>query len=182
MEPITLGYLGMAIMFTLAAVGSCYGTTIAGNAAVGAMKKNPNAFGNYIILSGLPASQGLYGFASLFLIMNYLTDSVTMLQAAAIFGLGILVGLVNFFSSYRQGQLCANGIAAVGNGHDVGTKTLILAAFPELYRGDHLPGNQSDEVIEIPDFERTGGASASFACLCFVRKRVCGGVLEKVFV
>lgn len=35
------------------------------------MKKNPNAFGNYIILSGLPASQGLYGFASLFLIMNY---------------------------------------------------------------------------------------------------------------
>ena len=116
MEPITLGYLGMAIMFTLAAVGSCYGTTIAGNAAVGAMKKNPNAFGNYIIL-----------------IMNYLTDSVTMLQAAAIFGLGILVGLVNFFSSYRQGQLCANGIAAVGNGHDVGTKTLILAAFPELY-------------------------------------------------
>ena len=41
MEPITLGYLGMAIMFTLAAVGSCYGTTIAGNAAVGAMKKNP---------------------------------------------------------------------------------------------------------------------------------------------
>ena len=105
MEPITLGYLGMAIMFTLAAVGSCYGTTIAGNAAVGAMKKNPNAFGNYIILSGLPASQGLYGFASLFLIMNYLTDSVTMLQAAAIFGLGILVGLVNFFSSYRQGQL-----------------------------------------------------------------------------
>lgn len=133
MEPITLGYLGMAIMFTLAAVGSCYGTTIAGNAAVGAMKKNPNAFGNYIILSGLPASQGLYGFASLFLIMNYLTDSVTMLQAAAIFGLGILVGLVNFFSSYRQGRLCANGIAAVGNGHDVGTKTLILAAFPELY-------------------------------------------------
>ena len=124
MEPITWGYLGMAIMFTLAAVGSCYGTTIAGNAAVGAMKKNPNAFGNYIILSGLPASQG---------IMNYLTDSVTMLQAAAIFGLGILVGLVNFFSSYRQGQLCANGIAAVGNGHDVGTKTLILAAFPELY-------------------------------------------------
>ena len=63
MEPITLGYLGMAIMFTLAAVGSCYGTTIAGNAAVGAMKKNPNAFGNYIILSdrfGYDAAGGRY--------------------------------------------------------------------------------------------------------------------------
>lgn len=90
MEPITLGYLGMAIMFTLAAVGSCYGTTIAGNAAVGAMKKNPNAFGNYIILSGLPASQGLYGFASLFLIMNYLTDSVTMLRGGRYLRFGYL--------------------------------------------------------------------------------------------
>lgn len=133
MEPIMLGYLGMAIMFTLAGVGSCYGTTIAGAAAVGAMKKNPNAFGNYIILSGLPASQGLYGFASFFMIMNFLTASITELQAAAIFGLGILVGVVNLLSAIRQGQLCANGIAAVGNGHDVGTKTLILAAFPELY-------------------------------------------------
>ena len=65
MEPITLGYLGMAIMFTLAAVGSCYGTTIAGNAAVGAMKKNPNAFGNYIILSGLPASQCINQFTGI---------------------------------------------------------------------------------------------------------------------
>ena len=172
MEPITLGYLGMAIMFTLAAVGSCYGTTIAGNAAVGAMKKNPNAFGNYIILSGLPASQGLYGFASLFLIMNYLTDSVTMLQAAAIFGLGILVGLVNFFSSYRQGQLCANGIAAV-RGYQNPDPRRFPGVVRYFDRGDHLPGNRSDEVIEIPDFERTGGASASSACLCFVRKRVC---------
>ena len=138
MEPITLGYLGMAIMFTLAAVGSCYGTTIAGNAAVGAMKKNPNAFGNYIILSGLPASQGLYGFASLFLIMNYLTDSVTMLQAAAIFGLGILVGLVNFFSSYRQGQLCANGIAAVGMLSTLGI-TLATDAYGPI--ADNAGGN-----------------------------------------
>ena len=32
-----------------------------------------------------------------------------------------------------QGKVCANGIAAIGNGHDVMGKTLILAAFPELY-------------------------------------------------
>ena len=33
----------------------------------------------------------------------------------------------------RQGQVCANGIAAIGSGHDVAGKTLILAVFPELY-------------------------------------------------
>lgn len=65
--------------------------------------------------------------------MNYLTDSVTMLRRPLSSGLGILDRPGNFFSVVSSGQLCANGIAAVGNGHDVGTKTLILAAFPELY-------------------------------------------------
>ena len=55
------------------------------------------------------------------------------MQAAAILGMGLLVGLVCLLSSVRQGQICANGIAAIGNGHNVMGNTLILAAFPELY-------------------------------------------------
>ena len=55
------------------------------------------------------------------------------LQGAAIFGAGLLVGLVNIAASIYQAKVCANGIAAIGNGHDVMGKTLILAAFPELY-------------------------------------------------
>ena len=58
---------------------------------------------------------------------------MTLLQGAAIFGAGLLVGLVNIASSIYQAKVCANGIAAIGNGHDVMGKTLILAAFPELY-------------------------------------------------
>ena len=53
--------------------------------------------------------------------------------SAAIFGAGLLTGLVCLASSYFQSKVCANGIAAIGNGHDVMGKTLILAAFPELY-------------------------------------------------
>ena len=48
-------------------------------------------------------------------------------------GAGLLVGLVNIAASIYQAKVCANGIAAIGNGHDVMGKTLILAAFPELY-------------------------------------------------
>ena len=33
----------------------------------------------------------------------------------------------------RSTYLATNGIAAIGNGNDVMGKTLILAAFPELY-------------------------------------------------
>ena len=39
----------------------------------------------------------------------------------------------NLAAAIFQGKVCANGIAAIGNGHDVMGKTLILAAFPELY-------------------------------------------------
>ena len=128
---LVLAYVGVALMVGLAGVASSIGTAITGQAAVGAMKKNGGAFGSYMILSALPGSQGLYGFVCFFLVQKGLTDP-TMVRGAAIFGAG-LVGLVNIAASIYQAKVCANGIAAIGNGHDVMGKTLILAAFPELY-------------------------------------------------
>lgn len=130
---LILAYVGVAFMVGLAGVASAIGTSICGQAAVGAMKKNGSAFGSYMVLSALPGSQGLYGFVSFFLIMPILTPEMTMFQGAAIFGVGLLVGIVNLMAAIYQGKVCANGIAAIGNGHDVMGKTLILAAFPELY-------------------------------------------------
>ena len=89
---LVMAYVGVALMVGLAGIASAIGTSIAGQAAVGAMKKNGGAFGSYMILSALPGSQAIY-----------------------------------------QAMVCANGITAIGNGHDVMGKTLILAAFPELY-------------------------------------------------
>ena len=133
---LILAYIGVAQMVGLAGIASAVGTAICGQAAVGAMKKNGGAFGSYMVLSALPGSQGLYGFVCFFMVNNIyslLTDDITMLQGAAIFGIGILVGIVNLAASIYQGKVCANGIAAIGNGHNVMGKTLILAAFPELY-------------------------------------------------
>lgn len=133
MEPILIAYLGIAVMLVFSGVGSCYGTTISGNAAVGAMKKNSGAFGSYMILCAMPSTQGLYGFLGYFLLKSYLVPEITMFQASAILGGGLALGLVSLWSSLRQGQLSANGITAIGNGYDVFGKTLILVAFPELY-------------------------------------------------
>ena len=129
---IILGYVGVALMVGLSGVASCIGTSIAGQTSVGAMKKNNGAFGSYMILSALPGSQGLYGFVCFFMVQGFLQNP-TMVQAAAVLGAGILVGIVNLAAAIFQGKVCANGIAAIGNGHDVMGKTLILAAFPELY-------------------------------------------------
>ncbi len=133
MEPIILAYIGIALMLGLSGIGSAYGVSITGNAAVGALKKNPDAFGNYMVLSALPGTQGLYGFLGYFLLSGILTEGITMFQAAAVLGASLAVGLVCLLSAIHQGQVCANGIAGIGAGYDLFGKTMILAVFPELY-------------------------------------------------
>jgi len=114
-------------------VGSALGVTITGSAVVGAMKKNPDAFGTYIALSALPSSQGLYGFVGYFMVKGFLVDSITQLQSVAILCMGIMMGIAGLYSSVRQGQVCANGIAATAAGHNVFAATMVMAVFPELY-------------------------------------------------
>ncbi len=133
MEPIILAYIGVGLMIGLAGIGSAFGVSIGGNASLGALKKNPDAFGNYLVLSALPGTQGLYGFMGYFILAGFLTPDITLAQAAAVFGAGLALGFVALLSAIKQGQVCANGIASIGSGHDVFGNTLILAVFPELY-------------------------------------------------
>ena len=44
-----LGYLGLGLMLSLSGIGSAIGTTIAGNAAEGALKVNPEKSGNFLL-------------------------------------------------------------------------------------------------------------------------------------
>lgn len=133
MEPIVLAYIGIGLMVGLSGIGSIYGVSISGNAAIGAMKKNPGAFGNYMVLSALPSTQGLYGFVGYFVMSTALTANMEWFAAAAVFGAGITMGLSGLFSGIRQGQVCANGVSAIGSGHNVFGNTMILGVFPELY-------------------------------------------------
>lgn len=126
-----LGYLGLGLVLALAGIGSSYGTTIAGNAAEGALKKKPEGSANYMVLSALPATQGIYGFVAFFMLLSKMKSNPEM--SLAIFAVGLCVGLVCMLSAIRQGQVCANGIVGISQGHDVFTNTLIYAALPEFY-------------------------------------------------
>jgi V/A-type H+-transporting ATPase subunit K len=133
MTAILLAYIGIALMVGLSGLGSVYGVTICGNAAVGAMKKNPGAIGSYIGLAALPSTQGLYGFIGFFTLQSKLVADITPLAGAAIFGAGLAMGVVGLLSSIRQGEVCANGIAAIGSGHKIMGTTMMFASFAELY-------------------------------------------------
>lgn len=130
-------YVGMALMLGLAGVGSAIGVSIAGNATVGALKKNPDMFGKAMILSALPSTQGLYGFAAFFLTLGALENldpnTLNIMQVLPIFSVGVAMGIVGWISAAKQASICANGIIEMSNGNDVFGKTMILAVFPELY-------------------------------------------------
>lgn len=138
MTPIVLAYIGVGLMILLSGIGSAYGVTIAGSATVGALKKLPSGFGNFLILTALPGTQGIYGFAGYFVFAKMVPvlaagDAMVWSAASAVFGSSVALGAVALFSSIRQGLVCANGISAIGSGHKVFGNTLILAVFPELY-------------------------------------------------
>jgi V/A-type H+-transporting ATPase subunit K len=130
---LIFAYIGLALMLGLAGIGSAIGVTIGGNATIGALKKNEEAFGNYMLLSALPGTQGLYGFLGFIIVSGKISEALTIGQGLTIFASGLALGTVALLSAIRQGQVCANGIAGIGAGYDVFGKTMILAVFPELY-------------------------------------------------
>jgi V/A-type H+-transporting ATPase subunit K len=131
--PLILAFIGFGILIALAGMGSIIGTALGAMATVGALKKRPDAFGSFIVLSALPGTQGLYGFAGFFILQEFISPEMTILQGAGILGAGLALGLAGLFSGRYQGQVCASGIDAIGSGNDVFGRTLILAVFPELY-------------------------------------------------
>ena len=132
---VILAYVGLGIMIGLSGIGSAIGVSIGGRATLGALKKNEDAFGSYMLLSALPGTQGLYGFAGFFIVNGKMQSIVEMItaQGAAIFAAGLALGLVGLMSGIKQGEVSAQGIEGIGSGYDVFGKTMVLAVFPELY-------------------------------------------------
>jgi len=128
-----LAAIGLGLMFGLSGAGSAIGLVIGGNAVIGAIRKRPEVFGLSMVLSALPATQGLYGFVGFIIYNSSVTAHLDWFTAAVIFGAGVGLGLVNLISAIKMGQICASGINSMGMGHDAFGNTLVLAAFPEFY-------------------------------------------------
>ncbi len=130
---LTLAFIGIGLLIGLSGAGSAIGTATGAMATVGAVRKRPEQFGSFVVLSALPGTQGLYGFAGFYFLQDLISADMSMLKGAAILGSGLALGLAGLFSGIFQGRVCASGIDSIGSGNDVFGRTLILAVFPELY-------------------------------------------------
>jgi V/A-type H+-transporting ATPase subunit K len=131
-----LSMVGLGIMVGLSGAGSAIGTAIGGAAVIGMLKKRPENFGIGLLLAGLPATQGLYGLVGFIMYNGKLASiakEMTLFQGCVALGAGIALGIAALVSAIQQGKVCANGISAIGSGHNVLVNTIILAVFPEFY-------------------------------------------------
>ncbi len=129
----TLALIGLGFMVFLSGCGSAIGTSIAGQTTLGAVRKRPEMLGNGIVLTAVPGTQGLYGFVGFFLYQSSVDPSISLFKGSLIFAAGLMLGVTCLISAIYQGKVCANGIDAIGSGHDVFGNTMVLAAFPEFY-------------------------------------------------
>ena len=156
---LILAYVGVALMVGLAGIASAVGTAICGQTAVGAMKKNGGAFGSYMILSALPGSQGLYGFVGYFMVSGLIVDGMSMLAGIGIFGAGLLMAIVCLSSALFQAKVCANGISAIGAGHNAfftGLDGQLYTAFHIQTNPDKPSGDRRTVIGKVEFSEKNG--------------------------
>ena len=113
---MNIAFIGMAAALGLSALGSAFGTGVAGQAAVGAWKKcyaaGKQAPFIMIAFAGAPLTQTIYGF----LLMNFIASAWTAgtIDAALSFGIGIFGGIAIAMSAFFQGKTAAASADALG--------------------------------------------------------------------
>lgn len=109
---MNIGMLGAGCVMALAAIGSAIGVGIAGQAAIGAWKRNylankPASF-LLMIFAGAPLTQTIYGFILMGAMRTSTQDPYMLL------GAGIAGGLAMGASAVAQGQAGAASSDAFG--------------------------------------------------------------------
>lgn len=112
---MNFGFIGVACVLGLSAIGSGIGAAIAGQAAIGSWKRsylqNKPASFLLVAFAGAPLTQTIYGF----ILMNALRAAVTReADPFLILGIGILSGAAMGYSAVAQGKASAAGCDAFG--------------------------------------------------------------------
>ena len=136
---LALALLGAAIAVGLAGIGSAKGVGIAGQASAGLLTEEPEKFGQTIILTALPGTQGLYGFViGLLIFLNSGVFAGSASFPTIVVGLQYLmaaipVGVVGLISSIEQGKVAATAVQILAKNPKHTMKGVIYATLVETY-------------------------------------------------
>ncbi len=129
--------LGAALAVGLSGIGSARGVSIAGQASAGLLSEEPEKFGQTILLTALPGTQGLFGFViGLLIFLNagvFNGQFPQVFQGLRFFMAGLPIALTGLFSGIAQGKVCASAIQILAKNPKHTTKGVIYATLVETY-------------------------------------------------
>ncbi len=127
-------YLGAALAFFLAGIGSARGVMFVGTAAAGVISEDPKKFVPSLIMEALPSTQGIYGFVIAFMIIGKASGSALSIGDGMILFMAALpVGIVGLLSAICQGKVAAASMGIVAKREKDWFKGVMLCLTVELF-------------------------------------------------
>lgn len=134
-----LALIGAALAVGLAGMGSAKGVGMAGEAASGLLTEDPSKFGKALILQALPATQGIYGLITAFLIifkigiLGSTPAPLTVAQGSYFIMAALPIAIVGYYSAIKQARVAISGLNLIAKRPDEVGKAITSAALVETY-------------------------------------------------
>ncbi len=125
--------IGLALCMILCGSGSAYGLWKTGTAAAGVLAEDGKKFSGVLILSVLPATQGIYGFV-LAIMKSSAIASITSVGAGwMVFASAAALTITGTVSAILQSKTAVAAIMAVAKNDTISGKMILFPAMVETY-------------------------------------------------
>ena len=128
-----IAFIGIALCVFLCGLGSAIGLYKTGSASSAVLVEDGKKFGKVIVMTLLPATQGLYGFVIGIIASGSVTADMATSKGWAVFGATIVIAVMGLFSAIFQGKAAVAGITAVGKNESISGKLMLFPAMIEFY-------------------------------------------------
>lgn len=134
-----IAFAGAALAATLACMGSAKAVGLVGEASAGLVSEDPSKFGKALLLQALPATQGIYGFITAFLILFKMgvfsggVSTLTIAQGAYFFVAALPIAVVGYVSAVKQGKVSVAGVSLLSKRPKEVGKAMTSAAMVEAF-------------------------------------------------
>lgn len=125
--------IGILVTVLMSGIGSAKSVGMVGEGAAALISEQPEKFVQALVLQLLPGTQGLYGFVIGFLMMTKVTGDLPLSQGFYYLIVGVLVGLIQYFSAFAQGRVSVAGLQILAKKPEHNTKGIIYSAMVETY-------------------------------------------------
>jgi V/A-type H+-transporting ATPase subunit K len=140
LDPVSLTLIGVALSVGLSAVGSAVGTYFVGSASTSLLAKEPEKFGQALVLSALPSSQSVYGLLFGFILLIKIGllggDVATGLTTDIGFQLmlsSLPVAISCIISGICQGLVASTGVKILADKPENLSQALVMSALVESF-------------------------------------------------